>query len=207
MRWVRLGGFRPNTPSKAYGAVMKLMRVLVILGIFVLAVPLVLLRDNDLRVGLIGLLGTAVGALITFESKEGEARRSSGEKKRLAGRLLQGDLDFARLRGENALKNGKFWAPRLDLRLDGWGRYRETVAGSLTDAAGWHVVEAAFEEMRNVQSRCSTLRSESDERPELGEASRGVIEAYLGKSNAAIDVLRGLSGDRPHEVESAEGGQ
>jgi len=160
-------------------------------------VATVLVDETDVRVGLFGLVGTLVGALATFEGTQRKSRQDRLARKRSAGRLLQEDLLFARTRCHNALNNKRFWAPRLDLRLDGWERYRETVSEELADTAEWQDVARAFEAMRAVQSKCNGLRSSFGDRPGLGRLSGDVIAEYLKRSDAAVDALRRLSGDRP----------
>jgi len=53
--------------------------------------------------------------------------------------------------------------------------------------------------MRAVQSKCNGLRSDSDKRPQLAKLSKKLIGDYLDRSNAAVDALRQLSGDRPRD--------
>jgi hypothetical protein len=156
-------------------------------------------NDTDLRVGLFGLIGTMAGALATFEGTQLAARRDRQARRRAAGRLLQEDLLWARSRCLNAKQNGKFWAPRLDLRFDGWERYRETVSEELASTSDWQKAASAFEAMRAVQSKCDALRTSYGERPGLGPLSHGVITEYINRSDGAIDALRALSGDRPHD--------
>jgi hypothetical protein len=158
-------------------------------------VAAVVIDEGELRVGLFGLVGTLVGALATLEATQMAARSDRRARKRAAGRLLQEDLMFARTRCLRA--NKSFWAPRFDLRLDGWESYRDTVAKELADSGDWASVAGAFEAMRSVQSKCSALRRTFGEQPGLGPQSRSLIADYLDRSDAAIDALRRLSGDRP----------
>jgi hypothetical protein len=160
-------------------------------------VAAVLIDESELRVGLFGLVGTLVGALATLEATQMAARSDRRARKRAAGRLLQEDLMFARTRCVRAKANKSFWAPRFDLRLDGWESYRDAVAKELADSRDWASVAGAFEAMRSVQSKCSALRKAFGEQPRLGPLSRKLIADYLDRSDAAIDALRRLSGDRP----------
>ena len=161
----------------------------------------VVVDDTALRVGLFGLLGTLAGAMATLEATHMASQAEATARKRAAGRLLQEDLHFARTRCANATRNGRFWAPRLDLRLDGWERYRETVAVEFgKEASAWRDVAAAFEAMRSVQSKCDGLRVQLEtDRPGLGPLSREVIGEYMQRSDAALDALQRLSGDRPED--------
>jgi hypothetical protein len=160
-------------------------------------VAAVVIDESELRVGLFGLVGTLVGALATLEATQMAARGDRRARNRAAGRLLQEDLMFARTRCVRAEANKRFWAPRFDLRLDGWESYRDTVAKELADSGDWASVAGAFEAMRSVQSKCSALRRTFGEQPGLGPQSRSLIADYLDRSDAAIDALRRLSGDRP----------
>ncbi len=170
-------------------------------GAIIAAIVLaVLSTSTDLRVGLFGFIGTLVGGLLTFEATELAARRNRRAQRRVAGRLLQEDLVFARTRCSNAEANERFWAPRLDLRLDDWQRQRETVSREVSDTAQWQTIAGAFEAMRSVQSKCNALRQSGKEdalRPRIGQESREVITEYLSRSDRALDALRRLSGDRP----------
>ena len=168
-------------------------------AIVVALVSAVLVGDTDLQVGLFGLLGTLTGALATFEATQSVTRNEQRARKRAAGRLLQEDLAFARARCLNAQRNGRFWAPRLDLRLDGWERHRETVAQDLDRAGDWQSIAGAFDAMRAVQSKCTSLRSNFGDRPGLGEQSHAVIAEYLERSEPALTALERLSGDRPYD--------
>ena len=166
-----------------------------------IAVVVFVVEDTDIRVGLFGLLGTLTGALATFEGTQLAGSRDARARRRAAGRLLQEDLLFAQTRCQNAIHNKLFWAPRLDLRLDGWAQYRETVSKDLDRPEDWQIVASAFEAMRSVQSKCDALRKESGDRPEIGPHRRRVIDVYLERSGPAIDALRALSGDRPDDEE------
>ena len=167
------------------------------LAILVALVFAVLIDSTDVRVALFGLIGTLTGALATFEATQVVTRRERRAMARAAGRLLQEDLAFARTRCRNAQRNGRFWAPRLDLRLDGWESYRETVSKELDERADWQSIAAAFEAMRAVQSKCTSLRSSFGDRPGLGPRSHEAIALYLERSDRAINALKRLSGDRP----------
>lgn len=169
---------------------------------FAIAIP-----DTDLRVGLFGLVGTLAGALATFEATQVTARGNRRAQKRIAGRLLQEDLAFARTRCRYADTNEKFWAPRHDLRRDGWERYREIVARELESSGEWERVAGAFEAMRAVQSKCDALRPTLGERPELGDRSRELIGDYLSRSDRALEALRRLSDDRPADEKIVAEGQ
>jgi hypothetical protein len=94
-------------------------------------------------------------------------------------------------------RNGKFWAERLDLRLDGWESYRDTVSRELDDRGDWQGIARAFEAMRAVQGKCAALRPKFGERPGLGPRSHEVIAEYLARSDLAIAALERLSCDRP----------
>lgn len=167
------------------------------LAIIVALISAILLDITELRVALFGLIGTLTGALATFESTHLATQRERRAMARAAGRLLQEDLAFARTRVSKAQRNRRFWSPRLDLRLDGWERYRETVSKEDLKPGDWQSITAAFEAMRAVQSKCSSLRAEFGDRPRLGPQSREALTLYLERSGRAIVALQGLSGDRP----------
>jgi hypothetical protein len=174
-----------------------LIHVVMGLAIAVALFAAVLIDSTDLRVALFGLIGTLTGALATFEATQVATRRERRAMSRAAGRLLQEDLIFARTRCMNAQRNGRFWSPRLDLRLDGWERYREVVARELDERADWQSIVSAFEAMRAAQSKCTSLRPDFGDRPGFGTRSREVVAIYLERSNRAITTLERLSGDRP----------
>ncbi len=166
----------------------------------VIAVALVLafLTDSlDLRVAMFGLIGTVTGALGTYEAAHAAYRRDSRAAARAAGRLLQDDLVFGRTRARYAKANNRFWAPRHDLRLDGWECYRESVAKAPLEPGAWQSIAAGFEAMRALQSKCISLRETYGERPVLGPRSQEAVNLYLERSQKAIAALAELSGDRP----------
>jgi hypothetical protein len=170
----------------------------IVVGLAAVIVVAILSKNTDLRVGLFGLAGTLIGAFTTIAGTELAARRAHQEERRIAGRLLQEDLRFARTRCRYAIKNECFWASRLDLRFEDWQRYRETAARELDDTEAWNVVTTAFDRMRAVQSNCSARRVKfNTDVPPLGDTSRLLIEAYLKRSKTAMKVLKRLSGDLP----------
>lgn len=178
--------------------------VLVVVGLVVAVAS----DNTDLQVGLFGLAGTLIGALTAYEAAQGAARRDQQARRRSAGRLLQEDLGHARTRCRLAVANGKFWAPRHDLFMEGWERYREVVSQELASDTDWRAVAQAFAAMRSVQSRCDSLRrSCGDDRPVIDKLSRTLIDRYLELSPAAIDALRRLSGDRPADEEITAGAE
>lgn len=168
-------------------------------AILVALIFAVLIDNSDLRVALFGLLGTLTGALATFEATHVVSRRERQVMVRAAGRLLQEDLVFARMRVRHAEQNKRFWSPRFDLRLDGWERYRETVAKELEEPGDWKNVAGAFEAMRALQSKCTSLRTAFGDRPELGPLSREAMDLYLQRSESAINALARLSRDRQQD--------
>lgn len=153
--------------------------------------------DTALRVGLFGLLGTLTGALTTYATIHEAAMHERRSRKRAAGRLLQEDLTYARARCANSEVNRKFWSPRFDLRFEDWSRYREIVSQEIDNTSGWQEVAAAFASMRALQAKCDGLRERYGERLGLGPESHARIDDYLRRSDAALEVLRQLSGDRP----------
>ena len=165
-------------------------------AVLVCLVFAVLTDQGEIRVALFGLLGTLTGAVATFEATHAVRRRERKVMVRAAGRLLQDDLAFGRVRVRHAQQNKRFWAPRWDLRLDGWDLYRETVAKELNDLEDWKRIAGAFDTMRSLQGKCTSLRTPTDERPGLGPMSRQAMELYMERSNSAMIALAKLSGDR-----------
>jgi hypothetical protein len=103
--------------------------------------------------GILGaILGATTGGAINFWLD----RRRELTRARAGARLLRSDFEkaAATFGVAEALRQ---WTPHLDLKIDGWGDFRDVIAARLA-AADWDEVNGAVSMVRNFQEAQEAMR-------------------------------------------------
>jgi hypothetical protein len=166
--------------------------------------------------GAASLLGAIVGGVATFggtlfgehaQLRRDASRRDTeaAEKALIAARIVQSDLVWARDRAQLALRNGKYWSRRYELKTDAWRAYREILALALNSPHDWGQVQQGFLAIETLELQAGRGRTEGDprSRTSLSDYWRVRTEESLETIRDALAALEPLVQQRAGEVDPA----
>jgi hypothetical protein len=146
-----------------------------------------------------GILGAILGAGATGLASFKLERRRELTRARAGARLLRADFEkAAAMFGVIQVK--KQLLLHVDFKIDGWGDFRDVIAGEL-DAAEWNEVDGAVRMVRTVQEAQEAIRRqyEAGEMPmpptrTIDHDEAHSMEARREQMAKAYNVLTALAG-------------
>jgi hypothetical protein len=135
-------------------------------------------------------------------SRRGRERQLEADRKRKATRvtamILQGDLAQAARRYRLAKQHQKYWSPPFAMPTASWSQHREVIADALDGIDDWGKVNDAFRSLATSELQAARKREmKTADRPPLDDFGNEQTDIALERIEAAIEVLVGLSEQRP----------
>lgn len=149
--------------------------------------------NSEISAALFGLVGVALGALVTFattvyverrqmKAALAAAKREDARKAKVAARLVFMDIAQIQSRLRRALREGGTWSPRFALPLEAWMAYREVLALHLA-LGDWDDLARFFQTAARLEAQAEGARAwTKQDRPDLSDFRRE--QATLGAARA-----------------------
>jgi hypothetical protein len=130
-----------------------------------------------------GLVGVALGGLISFVGQYGMARRAEAAVNRTAARLLAMELGRVRAALERRLKGSRISRDPWDaeLRTDNWPARLERLAQSMP-SEDWKLVAAPLDQIDHIRTTIATFEWEP------GLAADPGVRSHLEDARTAIEA-------------------
>ena len=160
----------------------------------------------------IGGLGTYLGTVHTQnrldvrerakqEEREAVEAREAASAQMVAARVLQEELSWAEARIKQALKSGRYWSAKYELKQEAWPKRRDQIAVALDDEERWANVRDGFRSIKTLELQASKRRPDDEfTRAKVSDWGMKQLGFGLKRVERAIETLQPVAKDRPRQA-------